>query len=140
MNEIKLVVKPVVKIGQILADNDLRAKGRTIEVRSVDADHAICEVLTNRTAVSPVSPVPRQVTSSVGRWVKIKISRFRPTKSGYVLLSEAPMPVIFTLPAEPGTRVDVAIKYEGQNNEGDTPSPDGNEASGTGVQAAGSGC
>lgn len=36
-----------VRTGQVWADNDIRSKGRTVKVESVDGEHAVCVVLTN---------------------------------------------------------------------------------------------
>lgn len=65
-----------VREGQVWADNDPRAHGRTLRVDAVDGDYARCTVLSG-------------VHSSwigVGRECTILLRRFAPTRSGYRLL------------------------------------------------------
>jgi hypothetical protein len=61
-----------VRPGQVWADNDWRAHGRTVLVLAVDETHA--------TVQSP---------SGRGRKTRIRLDRFRPTSTGYRLVSEA---------------------------------------------------
>jgi hypothetical protein len=79
-----------VKPGQVWADNDKRATGRTFRVLRVYSDmkKAACVILTDRTP-SPRMPVYR---SMVGRTLRMKLSRFRPTANGYRLIQDAPDP------------------------------------------------
>lgn len=69
-----------VKVGQVWADNDWRSAGRTIEVEEVTATHAICKVLTK--VDSPAYGPPN------GRRTRIRLDRFRPTSTGYRLMSD----------------------------------------------------
>ncbi|MEE4546487.1 DUF6354 family protein [Streptomyces sp. V4-01] len=64
---------------QIWADNDPRSSGRKVRIVSVDATHAVAEVVAHR-AVS---------TGSVGRQTRISLGRFRPTSTGYRLVQHA---------------------------------------------------
>lgn len=61
-----------VEVGQIWEDNDPRGYGRWIKVLSIDGTHA--------TVQSP---------SGRGRKTRIRLNRFRPTRSGYVLVTPA---------------------------------------------------
>lgn len=69
-----------VKEGQVWADCDTRACGRTIKVIHVLADDVIVEVLTD-------AQVSRR--SSVGHRRRIRLGRFKPTSTGYRLIKEA---------------------------------------------------
>lgn len=62
---------PKVRPGQVWADNDKRASGRTMRVESVDSRYAM-------------------VVDSRGRRSRILVERMRPTSTGYRLLEEAP--------------------------------------------------
>lgn len=68
-----------VKEGQIWADNDRRSRGRTLKVLRVEAEHALCEVLTD-------GPYPHR--SAVGRTTSIRLSRFKPNSTGYRYLRD----------------------------------------------------
>jgi hypothetical protein len=63
---------PDVKLGQVWADNDKRAKGRRVLVVGLDATHATC------------SNHPQDF----GRRYRIRLDRFRPTSTGYRLESD----------------------------------------------------
>lgn len=73
-----------VRPGQVWADNDQRAVGRTVRIERIDGDHAIVTVLT---AYRHATPGER--ARSVGKERRIRITRFRPNSTGYRLL-EAP--------------------------------------------------
>lgn len=87
--------KTEVRPGQVWADNDPRAKGRTIKVLSLveergqgglcplqgPARYARCIVLTDADEAS---------LRTAGRIAWIKLSRFRPTSNGYRLVSDTP--------------------------------------------------
>jgi len=73
-----------VKPRQVWADNDVRSRGRTVEVVSVDATHATVKVLTARTAAPP-----QERERAVGRQTRIRLNRFRPNNTGYVLVADA---------------------------------------------------
>ncbi|GAA0918604.1 hypothetical protein [Nonomuraea longicatena] len=64
-------MNPRVQVGQVWADNDKRASGRTVRVENVDGRYV-------------------QVVDSRGRRSRILIERMRPTSTGYRLLEEAP--------------------------------------------------
>ncbi len=76
------------------ADNDYRAAGRTLRVTAVDATHATCTVLTDRTVSTYRHPGGyvhgTGTTHGVGRTTRIRIDRFRPTTTGYRLVSDVP--------------------------------------------------
>lgn len=72
-----------VEAGQVWADNDKRTLGRTFRVVKVDETHASCIVLT------PPDDFPNQ---KVGNTTRIRLSSFKPTSTGYVLLTDAEEP------------------------------------------------
>jgi hypothetical protein len=77
-----------VKPGQIWADNDWRSKGRTLRVDSVDEVHATCTVLTNSDDVqSRIDSSSWGFSDTRGKVRRIRLDRFRPTSTGYRLLS-----------------------------------------------------
>ena len=61
-----------VKVGDLWADNDWRARGRVLQVASVTDSHATCVVVAN----APYS-------SSIGKLTRVRLDRFRPTSTGY---------------------------------------------------------
>jgi hypothetical protein len=78
-----------VKVGQVWADNDWRNEGRTLRVESVDETHATCTVLTNSTAAQ--ERLDRGQSWDIdtrGKSRRILLRRFRPTSTGYRLVSE----------------------------------------------------
>ena len=92
------VETPEVKPGQVWADNDWRAKGRTLRVdevkKAVNSDHlyALCTVLTNSdsTQADLDSPAGRiWAKDTRGKKVQIRVDRMRPTSTGYRLLEDA---------------------------------------------------
>lgn len=66
-----------VEIGQVWADNDWRSTGRTVEVVAIDQTHATVKVLTNG----------RGTYAKPGRTSRVRLDRFRPTSTGYRLVS-----------------------------------------------------
>ena len=60
---------PAVRPGQIWADNDKRSAGRRITVTSVGQTHAMVE-------------------TSLGRRTLVRLDRFRPTSTGYRLVTD----------------------------------------------------
>ena len=91
--------QPVVRVGQVWADNDKRAAGRYVKVlglhsrrehpvvrgrriytENVDVEYATCEVVADRHG-------PRFGPGPVGRRVEIRVDRFRPTSTGYRLVA-----------------------------------------------------
>jgi hypothetical protein len=76
---------PEVRVGQVWADNDKRSQGRTLRVDHIgceDSDgyevppYAACTVLTNKPGCR------------TGHQVAIRLARFKPTSTGYRLVSE----------------------------------------------------
>lgn len=68
-----------VQPGQVWADNDPRANGRRVRIVSVDATHATVEVTAGRWGSAP----------TVGRTSRISLGRFKPTSTGYRLVTNA---------------------------------------------------
>lgn len=73
------VMQVGVRVGQVWADNDKRAEGRTVRVDEVDARYAYCTVLM---AATP--------GGRTGQRTRIALERMRPTSTGYRLLADAP--------------------------------------------------
>ncbi|MGW4467489.1 DUF6354 family protein [Micromonospora sp. NPDC004704] len=65
---------PAVAVGQVWADNDRRSAGRKVRIIHVTESHAV---------VGPADPKAR------GRATRIRLDRFRPTTTGYRLLTNA---------------------------------------------------
>lgn len=65
-----------VRVGQVWRDNDPRLQkcSRRIEVVEIDRDHAICKLAGVETK----------------RRTRIRLNRFRPRSTGYVLEQDAP--------------------------------------------------
>lgn len=90
---------PDVRVGQVWADNDSRSRGRTIKVLEIVAPEggepvAICETLTNDKSTEwrmerTSSARMRALLDRRGKTSRIKVRRFRPTSTGYRLVSEA---------------------------------------------------
>jgi len=80
-----------VRVGQIWADNDWRAEGRTLRVDKVDRDYAYCTVLTNPTKAQARLDAGNRsdVRDMRGKPTRIRLDRFRPTSTGYRLVAEA---------------------------------------------------
>lgn len=82
-----------VRVGQVWADNDKRNEGRTIRVDGIEqhwmgvggltgqVPHAVCTVLT---------PADSYPDARTGHQVTIRVSRMRPTSTGYRLVSDGP--------------------------------------------------
>jgi hypothetical protein len=76
--------------GQIWADNDPRATGRTIRIDHIANGKAICTVLTNRTAAQDeLDRGSTWLNDTRGKTVGIRLDRFRPTSTGYRLVQHA---------------------------------------------------
>lgn len=71
---------PAVRPGQIWRDNDKRAKGRHVKVVDVDGTHATVKLWMTRAASSS--------TATPGRRTRVRLDRFRPTSTGYVLVRD----------------------------------------------------
>lgn len=76
----KVADEIVVRKDQVWADNDKRAKGRTVQVVSVTESFAYCRVLTDRVGCTQ---------ATVGRTFRISKDRMRPTSTGYRLIKDA---------------------------------------------------
>jgi hypothetical protein len=72
-----------VAAGQVWADNDARSAGRTLRVDKVIGEHAWCMVLTD------MEQRATGAKTTVGKSTRIKLSRFRPTSTGYRYLRDA---------------------------------------------------
>jgi hypothetical protein len=88
---------PDVRPGQVWADNDKRAKGRTLRVDRVDYDEqrgyrvASCTVLTMDEAskARQRAGIGRDL---VGSRTRVAVKRMRPNSTGYRLLSDVDGP------------------------------------------------
>ncbi|MFI6889167.1 DUF6354 family protein [Streptosporangium canum] len=69
-----------VRPDQVWADNDSRARGRKVRVVEVDETHATVEQVDGRAVDRGKS----------GRRTRIRLDRFRPTSTGYVLIEDVP--------------------------------------------------
>jgi len=68
-----------VRPGQIWADNDKRSAGRRLRVVEIDGTHAVVVQVDARGVVDSRMRVRRS---------RIRLDRFRPTSTGYRLVSE----------------------------------------------------
>lgn len=74
---------PKVRPGQVWADNDPRAEGRTLRVVEVTEVRALCEVISQSQAPGFV-----HATDTRGRLTRIALARFRATARGYRLVQD----------------------------------------------------
>jgi hypothetical protein len=82
-----------IKPGQIWADNDERSAGRTLRVDRIDGERAVCTVLTNITVTQvELERGIKGVRDSRGHTTRISLKRFKPTATGYRLVSDPPAP------------------------------------------------
>jgi hypothetical protein len=85
------VTQQAVRPFQTWADNDKRVKGREIRVDFVDEYYAYCTI----TAEAPQGEKTHgrfkrpEGWTNVGKTTRIALHRFKPTSSGYRLISEA---------------------------------------------------
>ena len=93
-----MIEQPIVRVGQVWADNDKRSAGREVKVlrfwsrpatmrerrsgRADDVQYAVCQVARDNWG--------RLAPFTVGRCVDIRVDRFRPTSTGYRLVKDAP--------------------------------------------------
>lgn len=70
------------KVGQVWADNDPRATGRTLKIIAIDGERVQFEVITNRDNASPHEQDRR------GRKTWVKAARLIPTMTGYRFIKE----------------------------------------------------
>lgn len=69
-----------VRVGQVWADNDKRSTNRKVRVISIELGSALVE---------PVTVTPQGAVARVpGRPTRIRLDRFRPTATGYRLISQ----------------------------------------------------
>lgn len=87
-DRVDLEQAPVVRVGQVWADNDVRSTGRQIRVVEVDATHATVELVDQRGR--PARGHEDAQKAEPGRQTRIRLDRFRPTSTGYTLLQGAP--------------------------------------------------
>ncbi len=87
---------PDVQPGQVWADNDKRAAGRTVRVDRIEDGTAFCTILTNRDVTqedldryAQKGQEPRGVRDMRGKPTKIALARFKPTATGYRLAQDA---------------------------------------------------
>jgi hypothetical protein len=73
-------VNTTVRVGQVWRDNDKRGYGRTVCVIETDATHAVVELVVGRGVGSQ--------QAKPGRRTRIRLDRFRPTSTGYVLVQD----------------------------------------------------
>jgi hypothetical protein len=77
---------PEVRPGQVWADNDPRSAGRTIRIDAIErSDTPYAEDCAVVTTLTPARNVGR-----VGHQTRIAIRRFRPTSTGYRLITDTP--------------------------------------------------
>jgi hypothetical protein len=82
---------PEVKVGQIWKDNDRRVKqesgyDRFLRIDRVNGDRAECSHVTT----APDGSWHAWYRRGRRSFVEVKLSRFRPTSSGYLLVRDAP--------------------------------------------------
>lgn len=70
-----------VRVGQIWRDNDKRGYGRQVRVVETDATHAVVEQHVPRGGARGASHLKPRRT-------RIRLDRFRPTSTGYVLVQD----------------------------------------------------
>ena len=86
--------KPItVRPGQVWADNDPRAAGRTLRVEQVNDGVATCTILTNSTNAQAAldgedSALTWMPKDTRGRIAEITAARMRPTRTGYRLIRD----------------------------------------------------
>lgn len=80
---------PDVRPGQVWADADSRTTGRTLRVDRIEDTKAVCVVLTNSIATQhEIDRGNRHAQDCRGRLTRISLARFRPTSTGYRLISD----------------------------------------------------
>lgn len=82
--------QPDVRPTQIWADNDARSEGRTLRVDTIE-DVRYCGGASHLTAICTVlTPANAYPTGRAGHQVRIRVSRMKPTSTGYRLVQDAP--------------------------------------------------
>lgn len=78
-----------VRPGQVWADADWRSEGRTVRVDRIEDGKAVCTILTNRDAAQRnLDHGDAWTTDMRGKTTRIRLDRFRPTSTGYRLVTE----------------------------------------------------
>lgn len=81
--------EPTVRPGQVWADNDRRAKGRTLRVDAIDGDKAVCTILTNSDAAqSNLDRGDPWTVDMRGKTTRVALRRLRPSSTGYRFVQE----------------------------------------------------
>jgi hypothetical protein len=81
--------QPGVRVGQVWKDNDKRSGERLLKVYALDEQTVWTR--DNRAVSVPIARCRRLVGPNrepVGRWLEIRVDRFRPTSTGYRLVEE----------------------------------------------------
>lgn len=88
---------PEVRPNQVWADNDPRSAGRTLRVDAIDGDKAVCTITANDRATQEYLDDPAnrgkarvRARDMQGKTTRISLSRFKPTSTGYRLVSDTP--------------------------------------------------
>lgn len=78
---------PTVRPGQVWADNNRRAKGRTLRVERVTGGLVRCRVLTNADTIQKLlDRGAPNVRDQRGETISVALVRFRPTATGFRLV------------------------------------------------------
>jgi hypothetical protein len=88
---VELLPRPDVRLGQVYADNDQRQAGRTLRVDGIEADRAICTILTNSDETQEQIERIRdwyRPQDMRGKTVRIKLARFVSNSTGYRLVQD----------------------------------------------------
>lgn len=78
---------PVVRVGQVWADNDNRSAARQVRVVEIDDTHATVELVGQRGR--PARGHELRQEAKPGRRTRVRLDRFRPTSTGYRLVNDA---------------------------------------------------
>ena len=87
---------PDVRVGQVWADQDPRAYGRTLRVDEINGGSAVCTILTNSDDTQALIDAGGDLDTGYtpndrcGKQTRIKLNRFRPTSTGYLLVKDVP--------------------------------------------------
>ena len=76
---------PDVRVGQVWADNDWRSKGRRVRVDAIGPGPGI----NARFAYASCTVVAHPDARVIGKKTEIRVNRFKPTSTGYVLVQES---------------------------------------------------
>lgn len=84
---------PGVRVGQVWTDADYRNAGRTLRVDTISDGRAVCTILTNADGHQRLLDDKRGSYGGQdmrGKTVRIRLDRFRPTSTGYRLVTDVP--------------------------------------------------